>query len=378
MNLIIFFILFSTIAIAQIDNNSVDIEATKNQSLDQIDSEVPLNQNLFSGYNTYEISYIESEERLNCVQEIDLREEFHNRGLPDRRHQDTTGWCYAFVGADLVSYELGFNVSPADMANQYLERGNIDHLYSVVEGENPNPLALAQPLGGGFTGPAINLTNEIGFCSEQEVPSQDYARSVSGGLSILTNEVLSPNHGVDKSSGQVPSEICIDHDRLREIYNIPIIDDLLNIVQARDFKRILNNISSSEGCLSRTRLPDEVRLNSVNKEIVSEFENSKNNDFYSAIDNAINSNRPVSIAVDNSIFNTPIRQGFVNRPNAQHQVIISGKRFNEQSGRCEYLVRNSESSCRAYSDEYECENNHIWIPRKIVRMGSVSADFFSN
>ncbi len=37
--------------------------------------------------------------------------------LPPVREQDSIGWCYAFVAADLISFEIGESVSPIYLAN---------------------------------------------------------------------------------------------------------------------------------------------------------------------------------------------------------------------------------------------------------------------
>ena len=54
-----------------------------------------------------------------------------------------------------------------------------------------------------------------------------------------------------------------------------------------------------------------------------------------------------------------------------HMSSIVARRFDEGSGSCQYLIRNSwGSSCGGYySEKYECKNGHVWVPQKhLTRM----------
>jgi aminopeptidase C len=45
-----------------------------------------------------------------------------------------------------------------------------------------------------------------------------------------------------------------------------------------------------------------------------------------------------------------------------HASSIIGRRFNEKTNSCEYLLRNSwGKSCAGYHEDYECEDGHIWM-----------------
>ena len=51
-----------------------------------------------------------------------------------------------------------------------------------------------------------------------------------------------------------------------------------------------------------------------------------------------------------------------------HASTIVARRFNYDSFKCEYLVRNSWGDSCHYSDEYECKEGNIWLPEeKLVR-----------
>jgi hypothetical protein len=301
-------------------------------------------------------------ERASCG-DIDLRSEFVRRNLPDRRHQDTTGWCYAFVGADLVSYELGQNISPADIARQYIntERpASLASLEAVMS--NPNLVAQDQPLGGGFTKRALEATGTGGFCLESDFPSEDYSWSEAQEQAMIA---MYPNK--DR-----PME-CLYSDSIVPLFTGAATADLLAIVRANDFRRILNRLPESV-CRSRIPLPSNLTVENLVKKGGEPFDHQGHNVFYQGIDDVLSGSRPVSLAINSSVLQRPTPR-LRSLRNTNHQVVLAGRRFNAESGRCEYLIRNSDSSCQTYHSEYECENNHAWVPREIVRMGTFSADF---
>jgi hypothetical protein len=304
-------------------------------------------------------------ERASCG-DVDLRSEFARRNLPDRRHQDTTGWCYAFVGADLVSYELGQNISPADIARQYINTERPTSLASLeAVMRNPNVIAQAMPLGGGFTKKALEATSTGGFCLESEFPSEDYSWSAEQELAMMAKY---PNK--DR-----PME-CLNADSIVPLFTGAATADLLSIVRAHDFRRILNRLPESV-CRSRIPLPANLRLENLSKKGAEPFDHQGHDPFYQGIDDVLSGSRPVSLAIHSSVLDRPSARLRALR-NTNHQVVLAGRRFNAGSGRCEYLIRNSDSSCQTYHAEYECENNHVWVPREVMRMGTFSADFISS
>ncbi|MBL7542656.1 MAG: hypothetical protein JNL11_02520 [Bdellovibrionaceae bacterium] len=63
-------------------------------------------------------------EESRCQPATDLR----NQALGEVRDQDSIGWCYAFAGADLLTYKLGRKVSAVDLAMNY-NSGFINSIY---------------------------------------------------------------------------------------------------------------------------------------------------------------------------------------------------------------------------------------------------------
>ena len=68
----------------------------------------------YSKYRNQGLASARAEEK-KCQPAVDLR----NQALGEVRDQDSIGWCYAFAGADLLTYKLGKKVSAVDVAMNY-------------------------------------------------------------------------------------------------------------------------------------------------------------------------------------------------------------------------------------------------------------------
>ncbi len=320
------------------------------------------------------MEYHEDIERNHCGHS-DLRPEMERRGLPDRRHQDSTGWCYAMVAADLVSFETHQNISPADIAKHYINANPISFQYD----ELPLPIQQLNPLGGGFIKNAIELTMKDGFCQEAEFPSEDYSFSIIRN-STLAREDLMRNYAESQGVKFSPGDkinlplVCLELAAVSNIFELPNIDVLVNMIKQNDFRRILETLSQSR-CTYRFPLRGNKRPHQIERPS-EKYESNSNDSFFNTIESLISRGKPVGVGIDNSIFHNP-QDSLLTAPEPNHAVQIVGRRFNADKRRCEYLMRNTQEGCQTFNEDYECENNHTWIPREIVQMGTVNAVFVS-
>ena len=101
------------------------------------------------------------------------------------RDQDSVGWCYAFVGADLMSAKMNRaygrkkctdDISPISVANNYIkkhapnERKKILEQMAKGEFDYKNDVADDE---GGFVHESIISTLGTNYCTDKELPSED-------------------------------------------------------------------------------------------------------------------------------------------------------------------------------------------------------------
>ncbi len=297
---------------------------------------------MLSSRRPYLINYNRATEALDCAP-VDLRPQMRARGLPAERRQGESGWCYAFVVADLASYQAGENLSPADIARAYIQA----HPEAFQAGGLG--MGWSYPLGGGFMNLAWEAAQTRGICREADFPSEDYNPP----------ELPLPQPGQPK-----PPEpwVELSPEALFAHFAHPDLPQLLTQIQSMSFRRVLREL---EGRTCEAR-PVAAELNWV---VRRRFEDPS---LHAPLDAALDDHRPVGLAIDAAFLNRAPTQGMVATPSAGHAVVVAGRRFNVDAGRCEYLVRNTQGNCRQYADGFECVDNHAWVPRQVVRLGSLA------
>lgn len=111
----------------------------------------------------------EVNEAKSCQSSIDLR----NEALGVVRDQDSVGWCYAFAGADLLTYKLGKKVSAVDLAMKYND-GFINNLFKKA-GDAEYDFEGAS--GSGTADAIEKLKSYGGACLEKDFKSEDNGNS---------------------------------------------------------------------------------------------------------------------------------------------------------------------------------------------------------
>ncbi|WP_374029751.1 hypothetical protein [Bdellovibrio bacteriovorus] len=280
----------------------------------------------------------------NCSP-VDLRKHF---GPP--RNQDSIGWCYAFVAADLVSFKSGFRVSAMDMAVNFSpERSSATERFLLKKGETHTDVM------GGIPAKAIEQLRNKGFCREKDSPSEFYGnRDLKGFVDLL--EKASDKSKVDYLYTKVtePSlrEDCDQkpHTTRKEMYQIIQKSYPSNVVYNYNEQRCQNRVA--------VNLPKVERITDKAKFATPSHEKRK--EIVDFIDNKLNKKLPSAIAyeVEDLLDIRPAQMA--------HASIIVGRRVNQQTGQCEYLLRNSWGKACVYMDKYQCNSadGSVWIPRE--------------
>ena len=297
-----------------------------------------------------EINYNTQTEPQDCG-DYDLRPAMQQRGMPTEQHQGQSGWCYAFVASDLVSYRLGQAVSPADIAINYINR----HADAVMG--NNTAMAQSFPLGGGFTQQAIEGLNGRGVCRSADFPIDLSAAEPTA--AIIEDPVT---HARSKENIPMPA---LNRTGLARFFTDGRINQRMSMITQHSFINALNQLAAHPQCT-----PQFQNLNlSVKVETWSGAEVRGTPEsriaFNKRVNNWLTQQRMVGISYDQNVLSEGATEEMRTDPNATHISTIVGRRFNAAKSRCEYLVRNSQGSCD-YNSDFECANNHIWIPRQVL------------
>lgn len=314
------------------------------------------------------------------------------RNNNNNRSQDSIGWCYAFTAADMISHKIGQVVSAVDVANAYNDSG-WDYFFGVDESK----------MSGGYTAEAANKALKRGLCLEKNLPSEDFKYSRVGGNVVKgLREVekmyeayrklaykTTPSQPIYSSVGVMSSMPMSFRKQGGELMHaervfmnkyvcsgstlpwnalFPTLKDhqVLTLIRKsnsdNDFVDGLVNLS----CKPRFKAPGL----KFTQRTTSVF-----NGGLKGMVNKLNEVLDGGDIVGINYFSSVLKNRH-NRRDGHHASSIVARRFNEKSGTCEYLLRNSwGTGCYSYDRHYKCEQGNIWIGEEFLTDASTSITY---
>lgn len=249
------------------------------------------------------------------------------------RNQGATGWCFAYVAADLMSFKLGVQVSAADTAMSFYQN-------------DPRCLSFYDPvkLQGGWMNLAIQRTYGSGACLESKFRSQDVSYWVG-------------EFPIQKSSFNKLK--CEENVAVRQLFpglRANTVDQIYYNTSLAD--SFISNLSK-EACKPRIRTAHIKPVRISNRFTAIPL--------FSQVDEQLRQNRPLGVSIcSEMLYNANSKCSRVD-----HTVTIIGRRYNKTTKECEYLIRNSwgPDVCPDYDKKYKCNsaNGNVWIPKSILR-----------
>lgn len=264
-------------------------------------------------------------ERKQCTS-VDLSK--GNQFLSEPRNQDSVGWCYAFTAADLLSHKLGKKVSAADLAVAYNADSFVNKLSKKYFDSSEGDIA------GGWSGSSIEKIKEKGgACLEENLSSED------NGYGDLKGQ-LRKLEASGKNQASCSSAVA----------------SVFPQMNYKDFAAISKSVGRDQ---LMTALSDKAcgpRID-ISKFKVQEHIYTKRADKFSSLDEQLAKKNPVGIYYD-------ITRITNSSGPSSHASVVVGRRFNEETKACEYLVKNSwGTSCDYYPIDVDCSKGSFWAPK---------------
>lgn len=281
--------------------------------------------------------------KSNDCSSVDLR----NSALGEVRNQGSAGWCFAYTSADLVTHRLNKKISATDLA--------INFYYQMPEMPKSDQLSLVS--GGSDMGSITYIKNN--YCPEEVMPSSELIPS-SCLKTLKKIEALDIIRFIenftraDKSS-LAPCEISFikalykntrDEDVI-ETMNDRSLSSFMKINQLREKNCLGQRIKANSNLSMKSGLQSGVdSLKDINEQLDRKNPVSLNYDAHFLLDHQRNPDR-----IEN------------------HYSSIVGRRLNESTHSCQYLIRNSwGKDCTIYPEPYntQCEDGNIWVDENIL------------
>lgn len=321
------------------------------------------------------------EERIIQIPEhlcstVDIREKSTTlaRILSVPRNQGPIGWCYGFAAADLLSAEVGEEVSAAHVSSIYNKRVASNFFWRI--GYSIGDLFKKDDLGevfeGGFIGRALKNTLAAGsVCRELEMPYdkkylgqfRDIMRSLDGLSDRLERETVS------KAEALSELRSLLGRDQFPGVDHETVLGD----IQKKNLNKVVEEIMRVSCAENLVPLP-RMKVKSANKPRLNQdsqerFESSvrKIGKFYRLLNDRLDAGKPVGIS-----YNVKL----VTEQSGGHASVIVARRWNK--GQCEYRIRNSwGDSCRSYREGIECDaaDGSFWVSDDILYKMTKSITF---
>ncbi len=303
------------------------------------------------------------------------------------RHQDSVGWCFAFSSADLLSYKYNKKISAVDIAITFNENNITKKVESLFENSASN-------IEGGFAFTALEHAIKKGVCFEKDLPSEGYTDSnllkliqdletmSKNYLEYINYSYVPADHGIlstpgyfyynKKKSKKTSREIYKNYfscnatsKRYQEAFPNITFQQFMNVLHNSTTKKIYKEMSAVSCKRKRPTKPPEVKweleIGGGGKDLINIFDKQLNND-----------NIVEMLYFSSTLFEPNYKL------NGRHSSIIVGRRFNEKTEDCEYLVRNSYGpNCAPYDKMYKkynrCNKGMIWVPESLISESAYEA-----
>lgn len=356
---------------------------------EQIGLKPGLNESKTGALKTEILKY--ANERRQVAQQISSKEsctpkDFRAK-LPPVRNQGSAGLCFAYAAADLASFKTGKDVSPVGIAIAYYKdiyRSETEKSWGqwLMEGSNPEKLDLID--GGGNLAQGFMSAKRNGMCLDKDFGKTSHHTLTSfedkediwarGEFSTAELDLLKE---VEKLAAT--SDVTGKMEKIEKMKDIKscsqsgqALKTLFPSVNISDLTEVINE-STEETAIFNTydRFCAANKIN-ITEDVTEVYMGKDNSTTMTTLDQELNRGNIAGITYYAGMLYSP-RAGFF----GPHGSTIVGRRFNEESGVCEYLLRNSWGGrCSDYKrfnkDSYPCEDGHLWIPADLIQKHTYS------
>lgn len=279
--------------------------------------------------------------------------------FPPVKDQDGVGWCFAFAASDLASFYTGDNVSSSDTAMEYYDGYQNLNDYRM-SGKNTRTY-LSRNEGGNFE-LAFDTLLKKGYCLETEVSSEENAGTRSY---AIDEKIAKFESAFDRLKGsQLQKKIQTRKINACEVTPQIPGPNIFGNLPCEAFQRALS-LNSSKAALNSLRksacprrrplrVPGTPYVRSVGRRLTGK-------NLVQVIQNSLSRGKPVGITMDVN----PLIKASDRKANGLHSMTAIGRRYNETTKKCDYLMRNSWGrSCRHFKSSLvnNCTSDgNVWI-----------------
>lgn len=287
------------------------------------------------------------------------------------RHQGNIGWCYANVAADMLTYRYH-----KELNGERVSAGYVALSYNELMRNNPNDDA-------GHVIPAIMVSQHYGVCLggvEDEMfirgPYQSLKEKIDNLVLLKTYyDKQLKNLNWQAQFGEHLNKY-LHSDSLLNQLTLAEIKEVLAVSSKRNFPRkVADRICEKHR--RKLKLSFNVSydffafagIKNLFKKGTMDVIGEGKNELIKKIQTQINFNNPVAVSYKTGIFYSTSEK----QSSGLHVSIIAGRRWNNETNSCEFLLRNSwGKNCHFYTNpelKGKCDpkTGNLWLPSHILK-----------
>ena len=270
------------------------------------------------------------------------------------RNQGETSWCFAHAASDLLQYQyhLDEQISAADIAINY-SQADISKVIKLFKNIGNTEVRKGPPETG-FISIAIKKIIPQGYCPESVLPSDFWTR-VNGADGVQSKkEILQSILETYELQTKIQSGEISDVAKMPAYFIFSHInrDQFFDILKRSSHQQVLVDLRNA-ACVNE-RKP-------FGKSFEGHTFHRRGRNMFQKMNASLDDGKPVTVDFfDDLIFHYdhPRR-----RVADLHTVLVYGKKFNEDSQECQYMLKDSHGAqCTKYDPKIPCEDGYLWVP----------------
>ncbi len=267
--------------------------------------------------------------------------------LGEVRNQGNISWCYAFTASDMLQYtfKTSEKISASDIATNY-NKTRIGKLMDLF-------LNYGEPHETGFNKVALIHAMKSGHCPESIFPSEEWVKVTHDSEEkVLMTEAMKQIKDLHARRGELTFE------------NLPFYFKFKNI-DKETFLSVLKSKNKLKNFYTelRAKACQNERMNFDHQWKVKMIFRNKN--IFKRIHSQLDLGRIIGLDYDSRILENAQNQSI--KISSLHTSSIIGRRWNNETNTCQYLIRNSwGDKCERYDQSLECQEGNLWLNESMV------------
>lgn len=275
--------------------------------------------------------------------------------------QDSTGWCYAYTAADLLTIETGEPVSPVHVSslfNKKVAKNPVMKLGFDINKKFEEEASFEEIYSGGYVPSALKEAIKAkNLCSYKNLPY--YTLYGHDAYSVIKSiEAVKKAYKEDSITEAKACEILDERLGFSMLAVFADRNKVLSSLLHDEMNKAFENLIR-ENCKDRMVTLPKMKVRelsmpkkSSDRNIGPTHDNQVKN-YMKQVNSVLSSGKPLGISYN---FNT------VTNDTGNHASIVAARRWN--NGRCEYKIRNTWGpSCAPYKNNVECVESEgaFWV-----------------